>query len=161
MTWKKFKKRLQVQKRYEIYHPSGIYTGSIGSLTQSKKPEIILLTFGEKLLAYDIKGAKKLEIPFTNDVCKLFITDLFQPNKRVFVSLAFSGEIRVFSESGEIYWKINGDTIIDGVMGNLDYDPKSEIVALLDTKQILILNNAGKTVAKYTHPEKIHYISLD
>ncbi|TFG20213.1 MAG: hypothetical protein EU530_03820 [Promethearchaeota archaeon] len=160
MSLKKFKKRLQFNKRFEIYHPSGIYTGSIGYLSQYSSPEIFLLTFGEKLLIYNSSGKLKQEIPFTNKVCKLFITENLIPGKKVFVSLAYSGEIRVFSETGEIFWKIKNGRLVDGVLGNLDYDPKMEIVSLNENNQILIYNDTGKIVAKYTHPSKIYYITL-
>ncbi len=160
MSLKKFKKRLQFNKRFEIYHPSGIYAGSIGYLSQYSTPEIFLLTFGEKLLIYNSTGKLKQEIPFTNKVCKLFITENLIAGKKVFVSLAYSGEIRVFSETGEIFWKIQEQRLVDGVLGNLDYDPKMEIVSLQENNQILIYNDTGKIVAKYTHPSKIHYITL-
>lgn len=160
MSFKKFKKRLQFSKQFEIYHPGGIYSGSIGYLTQSIDPEIILLSFGEKMLIYNKDGIKKQEIPFTSEVCKLFITENLFANEKVFVSLAYNGEIRVFSDTGDVKWKLNGDPIVDGVLGNLDYDPKLEIIALHKNKKITIYNDTGKLVAKYTHPERIQFISI-
>jgi hypothetical protein len=160
MSLKKFKKRLQFNKRYEIYHSNGIYTGSIGYLTQSSSPEIFLLTFEENLLVYNSSGKLKQKIPFTNKVCKLFITENLIAGEKVFISLAYSGEIRVFSQNGDVFWKVKDTPLIDGVLGNLDYDPKMEIVSLQENNQISIYNDTGNVVAKYIHHAKIHFITL-
>ncbi len=158
-TWKRFVKNLQLDLNFEKYYREGFYTGSIGNLTQSREPEILLLTYDQKLMAFSPDAKKTLDIPFSNDVCRLYIEDLYLSGEKVFVSLAYSGEVRAFSDTGEIYWKFHKEEIIDGFLCNLDYDKQKEIVVLHKPNQIRVLNNQGKTVAKYTHSEKILHIS--
>ncbi|MHA1746898.1 MAG: hypothetical protein ACTSWW_12930, partial [Promethearchaeota archaeon] len=159
MSWKKFSKALNFEKKGLIYGQSSYYFCSLGHFTQDSMAEILLLSYDEKLSIFNAQGKSLSKSPFSSDVSALFLKDLYDDRENVFISFSYSGEIRVFSKEGEEKWKKTlPKGIVTGIVGNLDYDPGLEIVVLLEDHRIFVLNNQGQVMAKYQHPTDILFV---
>ncbi|TFH26885.1 MAG: hypothetical protein E4G98_06645 [Promethearchaeota archaeon] len=155
------KNSLTYQKKLVFYNASGFYFGSIGTTQNDSRPKIFLLSYDEKLSIYDAEGKRVTQIPFSSDVSAVFIQDIFHDGNPVFVSVTYSGEVRISSEQGEEIWKKQMESgILGGVIGKLDYDDQLEIVVLLENSKILVLNNQGQILAKYQHGVDINFVSI-
>ncbi|UYP45858.1 hypothetical protein NEF87_002143 [Candidatus Lokiarchaeum ossiferum] len=161
MSWKKFSKSLNFVKKGSIFSQSAFYFCSLGHFTQNSTPEILLLSYDEKLSIFNSEGKSLSKFPFSSDVSALFLKDIYDKGDNVFVSFSYSGEIRVFSkDGGEIWKKTLPSGIVNGIVGNLDYDPGLEIVVLLEDHRIFVLNNQGQVMAKYQHPTDILFVDI-
>ena len=161
MSWKKFSKTLNFEKKGSIYGQSANYFCSLGHFTQSLTAEILLLSYNEKLSIYNAHGKSLSNSPFSSDVSALFLKDLYDNGENMFISFSYTGEIRVFSKEGEEKWKKTLPAgIVTGMVGNLDYDPGLEIVVLLEDHRIFVLNNQGQIMAKYQHPTDILFVDV-
>ena len=129
MSWKKFSKTLNFEKKGSIYGQSAYYFCSLGHFTQNLTAEILLLSYNEKLSIYNSHGKSLSNSPFSSDVSALFLKDLYDSGENMFISFSYTGEIRVFSKEGEEKWKKTLPAgIVTGMVGNLDYDPGLEIM---------------------------------
>jgi WD40 repeat protein len=161
MSWKKFSKSLNLKKKGSIFGQSTFYFCSLGYFTQNSTPEILLLSYDEKLTIFNSQGKSLSKFPFSSDVSALFLKDIYDNGENVFISFSYSGEIRVFSKEGEEIWKKTLPSgIVTGIVGNLDYDPSLEIVVLLEDRRIFVLNNQGQIMAKYQHPSDILFVDV-
>ena len=161
MSWKKFSKSLNLKKKGSIFGQSTYYFCSLGHFTQNSIPEILLLSYDEKLTIFNSQGKSLSKFPFSSDVSALFLKDIYDNGENVFISFSYSGEIRVFSKAGEEIWKKTLPSgIVTGMVGNLDYDPSLEIVVLLEDHRIFVLNNQGQIMAKYQHPSDILFVDV-
>ncbi len=161
MSWKKFKRTINLTLHTTIYGKSPFYFASVGNLIKSTNQEILSLSYNDQLSAFSSDGKLIANFPFSSKICSLFLKDIFDDRRRLFVSFSFSGNIRVFTKNGDVIWneKISS-SIIEGIVGNLDYDPGLEIIALLDDQQIIVLNNQGQIIAKYKHTSQIKFINV-
>ncbi len=161
MSWKKFSKALNFEKKGSIYGQSSYYFCSLGHFTQNSMAEILLLSYDEKLSIFNAQGKSLSKSPFSSDVSALFLKDLYDDGENMFISFSYSGEIRVFSKEGKEKWKKTlPKGIVTGMVGNLDYDPGLEIVVLLEDHRIFVLNNQGQVMAKYQHPTDILFVDV-
>ena len=161
MSWKKFSKSLNFSKQGTIFNQNSFYFCSLGHFTQSSTPEILLLSYDEKLSIFNAQGKSLSKFPFSSDVSALYLKDIYDKGENMFISFSYSGEIRVFSKGGEEIWKKNLPVgIVSGMVGNLDYDPGLEIVVLLEDHRIFVLNNQGQIMAKYQHPTDILFVDI-
>ncbi len=161
MSWKKFSKLLDLKKKRSIFGQSSYYYCSLGHFTQNSTPEILLLSYDEKLSIFNSQGKSLSKFPFSSDVSALVLKDIYDNGENMFISFSYSGEIRVFSKEGEEIWKKTLPSgIITGMVGNLDYDPGLEIVVLLEDRRIFVLNNQGQIMAKYQHPTDILFVDV-
>ncbi|MHA1561712.1 MAG: hypothetical protein ACTSPA_06255 [Promethearchaeota archaeon] len=159
MSWKKFSKSLNLKKKGSIFGQSTFYFCSLGHFTQNSTPEILLLSYDEKLTIFNSQGNSLSKFPFSSDVSALFLKDIYDNGENVFISFSYSGEIRVFSKEGEEIWKKTLPSgIVTGMVGNLDYDPSLEIIVLLEDHRIFVLNNQGQIMAQ--HPSDILFVDV-
>jgi hypothetical protein len=161
MSWKKFKKSINLQRKGKIFNQTSYYFGSTGNLTKSTNSDILLLGYDEKLSIFNNVGKLVSQFPFSSEISSLFLKDIYDTGENVFVSFSYSGEIRVFSKEGSKIWKTKLPAgITTGQVGNLDYDPGLEIIIVLEDHRIFVLDNQGQIIAKYQHSTRINFVDI-
>lgn len=158
------KSNLVFNPTWDLHYTSSFYFSSLTSPTKHSPPLLLLLSYDDKLHIYKTSGQKISILPFSSKVTALFKVDLLRNDDPVFVSMDFDGVLRVFSNSGQEIWKKQlPGKILTGAIGNIDFTrPTSEleIVCVLDTKSIQILNANGDLIANYTHPISINACTI-
>lgn len=144
------------ERQWDVPTEAQTYFCSVGDLTRDPYDEIVTLDFDENLIAYNSAGNKIFEMPFSSEVTALFVGDVFQDGRKIFVSMDLNGYVRLFSLQGEEIWKVQlHDAVVTGAIGNLDIDEKMEIACILENNEIIILDDDGHVLLSYQHPHRV------